>query len=168
MPPDKDSRARVREMPRDIPARIQVAGLFIVQTKSDAQIEHVRLVHERESIRAQTAREVERLKANLEALRLLATTTPLRRGDSEQAIPAVPIAAVVPVLLVPPRLTPREKQLLKLAMQAEPIKEMAVLLNLTPATVSQYLKGLYRKFNVHSKGELAIYGWQDEQGDHKL
>lgn len=73
-----------------------------------------------------------------------------------------------PVLVMPPNLSPREAQLLKLAMDATPIKQMGVLLDLSPATISQYLKTLYKKVGAHSLGELALWGWEDERGEHKF
>lgn len=55
-------------------------------------------------------------------------------------------------------LTPRERQLRKLIQEGKSDKEIAVLLDLSPGTVSQYLRPLYRKLGVHSRGELAALG----------
>ncbi len=59
-------------------------------------------------------------------------------------------------------LSPRERQIVELVLQARQVKDIATLLNLRPRTVSYYLTKLYAKLDVHSLGELARWGRQQE------
>ena len=64
----------------------------------------------------------------------------------------------VQVLVTGASLSVRDKQVLRLMLEGDSIKEIAGILELTPATVGQYAKRLYRKLGVHSRGELAARG----------
>jgi len=85
-------------------------------------------------------------------------------------VPVRPGHAVIalPVPLTEADLSPRQKQILQRIKAADSIKEIAAMLDLSPATISQYLAALYTKVGVHSRGELALWGWEDEQGQHEL
>ena len=72
-----------------------------------------------------------------------------------------------------PRLSPRERQIARLILCATPIKEVANILGLSPNTVAQYLSTLYNKIGVHSRAELAFWGFRhpelsDEIGPRTL
>lgn len=53
-------------------------------------------------------------------------------------------------------LTPRELELLKLFATGASYKEAARTLDISPLTVGNYVKSIYRKLAVHSRGE-AVY-----------
>ena len=53
-------------------------------------------------------------------------------------------------------LTSREKDVLKLLMIGISVKKMANVLGISPYTVNDHLKSIYRKLGVHSKG-AALY-----------
>ncbi|WP_439631062.1 helix-turn-helix transcriptional regulator [Gemmata sp.] len=53
-----------------------------------------------------------------------------------------------------PRLSPREGDTLSLLLAGYSEKEVAARLRLSPRTVHEYVTTLYRKFGVHSRGEL--------------
>ncbi|MFM5906063.1 MAG: response regulator [Novosphingobium sp.] len=53
-------------------------------------------------------------------------------------------------------LTPREVELLKIFAKGSSYKEAARVLGISPLTVGNYVKSIYRKLAVHSRGE-AVY-----------
>ncbi|MEM9085780.1 MAG: response regulator transcription factor [Pseudomonadota bacterium] len=53
-------------------------------------------------------------------------------------------------------LTPREVELLQLFAKGESYKEAARILGISPLTVGNHVKSIYRKLAVHSRGE-AVY-----------
>lgn len=53
-----------------------------------------------------------------------------------------------------PRLSPRERQVLDLLLRGEGEKQVAAALGLSRYTVNDYVKSLYRKHDVSSRGEL--------------
>jgi DNA-binding NarL/FixJ family response regulator len=55
-----------------------------------------------------------------------------------------------------PRLSPRELDVLNLIAKGFSYAEIAGLLGLTPPTVATHTRGIYRKLDVHSRGE-AVY-----------
>jgi len=55
-----------------------------------------------------------------------------------------------------PRLSPREQEVLNLIAKGFSYAEIAGLLGLTPPTVATHTRGIYRKLDVHSRGE-AVY-----------
>jgi DNA-binding NarL/FixJ family response regulator len=55
-----------------------------------------------------------------------------------------------------PQLSPREQEVLNLIAKGFSYAEIAGLLGLTPPTVATHTRGIYRKLDVHSRGE-AVY-----------
>ena len=51
-------------------------------------------------------------------------------------------------------LSPRERQTLKLLLAGDSEKQIARKLSLSPHTVHVYVKSIYKRFNVSSRGEL--------------
>ena len=70
----------------------------------------------------------------------------------------------------PDRLSPRLRQTLALLLEGESEKRIAARLNLSPATVHQYVTALYRRFEVTSRAalmahaikRLAMHSWTRE------
>ena len=60
-----------------------------------------------------------------------------------------------------PHLSPRERQVVILIMEAAPIKEIAVKLGISRNTVSQYLADLYAKVGVHTRAELTLWAFRE-------
>lgn len=62
-----------------------------------------------------------------------------------------------------PSLTPREKDVLVLSSKGYRIAEVAVHLGMRPYTVTTRLKSIYKKLDVHTKVEAAVWaaheGW---------
>ena len=56
-----------------------------------------------------------------------------------------------------PRLTEREKEVLALTVEGKSIKEIAVILTISPKTVSVHRTNIMAKFDVHSGVELVRY-----------
>ena len=60
------------------------------------------------------------------------------------------------------RLTPRERQILKLLAEGKSAKEVAGLLNLSVRTVESHRFNLMRKIGVHNKVELLTYALREK------
>src|SRR5690242_8127708 len=60
------------------------------------------------------------------------------------------------------RLSFREQQIVDLVRQAKANKEIAYLLCLTEGTVKEYLYHIFRKLNVTSRTELAIWAYREQ------
>jgi DNA-binding NarL/FixJ family response regulator len=73
----------------------------------------------------------------------------LRRLQSAPAGPGAPLGPA-------PQLSPREQEVLNLIAKGFSYAEIAGLLGLTPPTVATHTRGIYRKLDVHSRGE-AVY-----------
>jgi DNA-binding NarL/FixJ family response regulator len=56
-----------------------------------------------------------------------------------------------------PRLTEREQEVLELTVEGKSIKEIAVILTISPKTVSVHRTNIMAKFGVHSGVELVRY-----------
>lgn len=64
--------------------------------------------------------------------------------------------AIEPAVQEDNGLTPREVELLEVFAKGSSYKEAARLLGISPLTVGNYVKSIYRKLAVHSRGE-AVY-----------
>jgi DNA-binding CsgD family transcriptional regulator len=53
-------------------------------------------------------------------------------------------------------LSPRQREIAKLVAQGKQDNEIAVLLGISEATVGFHLGKAYRKFGIHSRGELVM------------
>jgi DNA-binding CsgD family transcriptional regulator len=51
-------------------------------------------------------------------------------------------------------LSPREQEVIHLLLKGCARKEVAAALNLSSHTIADYVKGIYKKFGVKSRGEL--------------
>jgi DNA-binding NarL/FixJ family response regulator len=60
------------------------------------------------------------------------------------------------------RLTPRERQILKLLAEGKSAKEVAGLLDLSVRTVESHRFNLMRKIGVHNKVELLTYALREK------
>jgi DNA-binding NarL/FixJ family response regulator len=60
------------------------------------------------------------------------------------------------------RLTPRERQILKLLAEGKSAKEVATLLDLSVRTVESHRFNLMRKIGVHNKVELLTYALREK------
>jgi DNA-binding NarL/FixJ family response regulator len=52
-------------------------------------------------------------------------------------------------------LTPKEKEILNLLVKGLAYKQIAQQTNISPETINTHIKNIYRKLNVHSRGEIA-------------
>jgi DNA-binding NarL/FixJ family response regulator len=53
-------------------------------------------------------------------------------------------------------LSPREYQVLELLAEGHLYKQIAIKLGLTPETVHEYVKSIYKKLHVHSRTEAVV------------
>jgi DNA-binding NarL/FixJ family response regulator len=60
-----------------------------------------------------------------------------------------------PLLCERRRLSPREQQVFDLIGKGKTTKEIAVILNLSTATIGNHRKSICRKLNIHSTAELV-------------
>ena len=67
-----------------------------------------------------------------------------------------------------PELSPREEQTLSFLKAAYCEKEIAVALGLKRNTVHAYVKGIYKRFGVHSRAELLVRVLGDERHDRPI
>ncbi len=113
---------------------------------SDLEQKIQELLAESQSIRAMREAEMAKLRTTLSEFKAIGKA------------PVIGIIEPIPgvqVLVTAARLSFREKQLFRLMIEGDSIKEIAAVLELAPATISQYLRTLYKKLGVHSRGELA-------------
>lgn len=62
-----------------------------------------------------------------------------------------------PVLIAGHGLTPREAQLVDQLLEGVPVKQIARRLGLSPLTVNDHLKAIYRKTDFHGRDELTAH-----------
>jgi DNA-binding NarL/FixJ family response regulator len=67
-----------------------------------------------------------------------------------------------------PRLSFREKQVVRLVQQAKSNKEIAYELCLTVGTVKEYLYRIFRKLQVTNRTELALRGRDIEAAENRM
>ena len=60
----------------------------------------------------------------------------------------------------PPRLTPRQKEVLQLLAEGRSMKEAAFILNVTPGTVAYHKYIMMEHLQLHSSAELLQYAWK--------
>lgn len=60
----------------------------------------------------------------------------------------------------PPRLTPRQKEVLQLLAEGRSMKEAAYLLNVTPGTVAYHKYIMMEHLQLRSSAELLQYAWK--------
>ena len=65
-----------------------------------------------------------------------------------------PFESAPPMPVFPPGLPPRQKQTLQRLLAGDSEKQIALRLEVSPHTVHVYVKQLYRRFEVNSRGEL--------------
>jgi len=82
--------------------------------------------------------------------KLLGSQPPITRSADTTA----PLAAPPSAELADPPLAPRLQQTLELLLAGDSEKQIARKLAISPHTVHAYVKSLYRKFEVSSRGEL--------------
>jgi DNA-binding NarL/FixJ family response regulator len=61
-----------------------------------------------------------------------------------------------------PDLSPRQREILKLLIGGETIRDIAAATYLSPSTVRNHLSAIYKKFGVHSQAGLlakVLGGW---------
>jgi two-component system nitrate/nitrite response regulator NarL len=63
---------------------------------------------------------------------------------------------------LPPHLTPRERDVLVLSSKGCRVGEVATRLGMSSGTVQVRLKSIYKKLDVHSKVEAAV--WAAKEG----
>jgi DNA-binding CsgD family transcriptional regulator len=87
---------------------------------------------------------------------LVVHAAPLR-GTDQRAIVIEPVAPreLASVIVRAYALSPRERQVAELVLRGMSTKEIGQLLELSTHTVADYLKTLFEKVGVHSRGELA-------------
>lgn len=76
-------------------------------------------------------------------------------GETAIVLEAAQSSQIAQLLMLAYDLTPREREVLQLVIKGVVAKEMAVSLQLSPHTVQDHLKALFRKVGVHSRGELV-------------
>ena len=86
-------------------------------------------------------------------VRALRICLSLRRASRDDDTWCVALSVVKPRTLAP-RLTPRERDILDLALTGVGNRKIALLTGLSPVTVGCYLTRIYRKFGVASRIEL--------------
>jgi DNA-binding NarL/FixJ family response regulator len=60
------------------------------------------------------------------------------------------------------KLTPREKQVIRLVMEAQLNKEIAFSLKLTEGTIKEYLNRIFHKLGTKNRTELAVWGIRNQ------
>jgi DNA-binding CsgD family transcriptional regulator len=89
---------------------------------------------------------------------LLLYGTPLAGGgDGRVAVIVQPAPAteIAPIVALAYGLSEREREVTRLCMQGRSTKEMAMLLTVSPYTVQDHLKAIFRKTGTRTRGELV-------------
>jgi len=116
----------------------------------------VRMINARETSSADPAARCRRMVADL--CRIIGDEFAKPRGDETcaGAFAQTPFPAGGPYDSKPfVSLSPRTRQTLELLLAGDSEKEIAGRLRLSPHTVHVYVKSLYRRFDVCSRGELC-------------
>jgi DNA-binding CsgD family transcriptional regulator len=66
-----------------------------------------------------------------------------------------PAAEVAPIVALAYGLSEREREVARLCMRGRSTKEMAATLAVSPYTVQDHLKAIFRKTGVRTRGELV-------------
>jgi len=61
-----------------------------------------------------------------------------------------------------PKLSPREREVVQLVSEGKGSKEVAAILNVTPATADTHRSNIMRKLELHSIAELVLYAVRNE------
>lgn len=77
-------------------------------------------------------------------------------GETAIIMEVAPPSQIAQLLMLVYELTPREREVLQLVLKGLVVKEMASALQVSVYTVQDYLKALFRKVGVHSRGELVV------------
>jgi DNA-binding CsgD family transcriptional regulator len=88
---------------------------------------------------------------------LLLYGTPLSGGPEGRVAVVVqpaPAAEVAPLVALAYGLSERERQVTRLCLQGRSTRQMAAELHVSPYTVQDHLKAVFRKTGVRSRGEL--------------
>ncbi len=80
-----------------------------------------------------------------------------RQGEDGKAAPPPTASRPTPGRVDPPALTPRESEVLTLLSKGFTIKEIAGLMGIKWFTVNDHIKAIYRKLDVSSRAEAAVY-----------
>jgi two-component system, NarL family, nitrate/nitrite response regulator NarL len=74
---------------------------------------------------------------------------------------------VSPIATMDARLTPREHQILTFLGVGLTSKEIAIRLNLSPATIASHRKKICSKLGIHSTAGLIRYALSDGRGEYQ-
>jgi DNA-binding CsgD family transcriptional regulator len=88
---------------------------------------------------------------------LLLYGTPLSGGAGGRVaviVQPAPAIEIAPIVALAYGLSEREREVTRLCLQGRSTKEMASLLTVSPYTVQDHLKAIFRKTGVHTRGEL--------------
>jgi DNA-binding CsgD family transcriptional regulator len=89
---------------------------------------------------------------------LLLYGTPLSGGDGRRVaviVQPAPAAEIAPIVALAYGLSERECEVTRLCMQGRSTKDMAAALAVSPYTVQDHLKAIFRKTGVCTRGELV-------------
>lgn len=70
------------------------------------------------------------------------------------------VDSLEPIGRVRPRLSRRETQVLELIVEGVSVKHIAYTLGISRHTVADYQQSLHAKLGVHTRGELALWGFR--------